>query len=126
MKQFLKNIQTKLRDFWEAFRTEWVSFVIIFGFIGFGLYAGGLKINNFIIIITLFILYKLCVFIWSVFNKIKGFDIFFLQVVKVVQVLILLFFGLMFLDIFGYWFFKDYLGYNYFSWVDHFVFNKTQ
>lgn len=122
MKQFLKDMQTRLQDFWIDFRPSMIDFILIGGLIVFGLYTGLSKFENFIFIITLFILYKVCIFIWSVLNKIKGFDKFFLQGVKVIQALILLFFGLMFLDMFGYWFFKMHLGYNYFSVFNHFVF----
>ena len=37
MKQFLKNIQTRLQDFWECFRPTIVDFTII-GLLGFMIY----------------------------------------------------------------------------------------
>lgn len=122
MKRFFKNIQTMLQDFWAIGKAEIVGIVFIGGVYAFALYAGLSKIEDLIVIITLFILYKSCVFIWFVLNKIKGFDKIVLKVGKLVRILILLFFGLMFLDIIGYLFFKDYLGYNYFSVFNHFVF----
>ena len=119
MKQFLKDIQTKLQDFWPSIVGLIVDFIIIGGFVVFGLYTGGLKSENFIIIITLFILYKVCNFIWSALKKI-GFDEIIYKLIRIFQIIIMLFFGIFFLDFIGYCFFKMYLGYNYFSISDYF------
>jgi len=47
MKQFLKDIQTKLQDFWQAYR-KWVPFIIIGGVLIFGYTLGVVRIGNII------------------------------------------------------------------------------
>jgi hypothetical protein len=121
MKQFFKNIQTRFKDFWIDLRPELGGFIIIGGCGVFGLYTGIMKSENFIFIGAVFIIYKVFNFIWSTLKK-RGIDKIIYKVIGVLQNIAVLFFLLFLLDFFGWWFFKHYLGYNYFSWVDHYIF----
>ena len=120
MKQFLKNIQTRLKDFWQAYDgpkdfEQGVGIFGIFLFVGVGFL--GLSPMR---IIILFISYTVCVFVRAIL--IKRFPKIVLLIGKVLGWLFVLFVACFFLDMFGYWFFKMYLGYNYFSVFNHFVF----
>ena len=124
MKQFLKNIQTRLKDFWQAYDgpkdlEQGVNIFGVFLFVGVGFF--GLSPMR---IIILFISYTVCVFVRAIL--IKRFPKIVFLIGKVLGWLFVLFAACFFLDFFGWWFFKEYLGYNYFSWVDHYIFNKTQ
>jgi hypothetical protein len=122
MKQFFKDIQTKLKDFWQAYdgpKDFEQGFNILCIFFFFGLWLGFSPVK----IIILFISYTVYVFVRAVL--IKRFPEIVLLIGKVLGWLFVLFIACFFLDFIGYGFFKMYLGYDYFSWINYF-FYKTQ
>lgn len=114
MKQFLQKTQNRLRHFWVDFLPVSVDFLILIGVFLWGVWLGVSRIENFIFITVCFVLYKMGGAVWRVLKK-WGIDKIVYKTTCLIRNLVIWFFILFFLDIFGYWFFKDYLGYNYFS-----------